>query len=100
MSELNKYPTQEVWGKKKENKPKENRKLDMKLEINELWGACTGGRSKQERMYVFIQLIYFIVWEKLTQHCKAIIFQLQKEINGLLRRKTAYLAAKSKELAL
>ena len=39
MSELNKYPTQEVWGKKKENKPKENRKLDMNLEINEFWGG-------------------------------------------------------------
>ena len=37
MSELNKYPTQEVWGKKKENKPKENRKLDMKLEEVNSW---------------------------------------------------------------
>ena len=54
MSELNKYPTQEVWGKKKENKPKENRKLDMKLEINELWGGVQeGGPSRKGCMYSY-----------------------------------------------
>ena len=36
-----------------------------------------GGRSKREEIYVYIQLIHFIVQQKLTQHCKAIIFQLK-----------------------
>ena len=34
-----------------------------------------GGRLKRERKYVYIQLIYFVVQQKLTQHCKAIIQQ-------------------------
>ena len=38
-----------------------------------------GGREKQEGrdmgIYVYIQLINFVVQQKLTQHCKAIIFQ-------------------------
>ena len=28
-----------------------------------------------ERLYVYISLIHFLVQQKLTQHCKAIIFQ-------------------------
>ena len=54
MSKLNKYPTQEVWGKKKEIKPKENRKLEMKLEINELQGGGQeGGPSGKLCMYSY-----------------------------------------------
>ena len=38
-----------------------------------------GGREAQERggmgIYVCIQLIHFVVQQKLTQHCKAIILQ-------------------------
>ena len=37
-----------------------------------MWGE---GRSKKEVIYVYTQLIYFVVQQKLTQHCKAIIFQ-------------------------
>ena len=38
-----------------------------------------GGRSKREETHVYIQLIHFIVQQKLTEHCKAIILQLKKE---------------------
>ena len=30
-----------------------------------------GGRSKRERIYVYIQLIHFVMYQKLTQPCKA-----------------------------
>ena len=36
------------------------------------WGEL-GGRSKKKGIYVYIQLIPFIVQEKRTQHCKATI---------------------------
>ena len=32
---------------------------------------------KREGTYIYLQLIH-VVWQKLTQHCKAIIFQLKK----------------------
>ena len=42
-------------------------------------GDREGGRETQEGgdmvIYVYIQLIHFVVQQKLTQHCKAIIFQ-------------------------
>ena len=38
------------------------------------WGWM-GGRAKREGLYVYIELIHFIVQQKLTQHCKAIILQ-------------------------
>ena len=34
-----------------------------------------GGRLKREGIYVYIWLIHVAVQKKLTQHCKAIIFQ-------------------------
>ena len=38
-----------------------------------------GGREAQEGgdmgTYVYVQLIHFVVQQKLTQHCKAIILQ-------------------------
>ena len=37
------------------------------------------GRPKREGIYVYICLIHFIVWQKLIQHCKAIILQLKKK---------------------
>ena len=37
------------------------------------------GRSKREGIQVYIQLIHFIVQQKLTQHCKAILPQLKKK---------------------
>ena len=39
-------------------------------------GMERGRKFKRERIYVYIRLIYFIVQQKLTQHCEAVIFQL------------------------
>ena len=39
-----------------------------------------GGRLKREGIYVYLQLILIIVQLELTQHCKAIILKLKKEI--------------------
>ena len=40
------------------------------------WGGeDVGGRSKTEEIYVYKQLIHFVVQQKLMQHHKAIIFQ-------------------------
>ena len=36
-----------------------------------------GGRIKREGTYVYLWLIHVAVWQKLTQHCKAIILQLK-----------------------
>jgi len=39
-----------------------------------------GGRSKREGIDVPLWLIHTVVWQKPTQHCKAIILQLKKKI--------------------
>ena len=36
-------------------------------------------RLNKEKIYVYIWLIHIVVQQKLTQHCKAIIFQFKKE---------------------
>ena len=36
-----------------------------------------GGRFKREGAYVPLRLIHAVVWQKPTQHCKAVILQLQ-----------------------
>ena len=36
-----------------------------------------GRRFKRERTYVYLWLIHVDVWQKPTQYCKAIIFQLK-----------------------
>ena len=41
--------------------------------------AGEGGRPKREVMYVYLWMIHAIVWQKPTQHCKAIIRQLKKK---------------------
>ena len=41
-----------------------------------IWDA--GGRLKREGTYVHLRLIHIVVWQKPTQHCKAIILQLKK----------------------
>ena len=38
-----------------------------------------GGRLQREGIYVYIELIHFVVQQKLTQHCKAIILQFKKK---------------------
>ena len=42
----------------------------------------SSGRLKREGVYVYLQLIHVAVWEKPTQHCKAIILQLKGEKNS------------------
>ena len=38
-----------------------------------------GSEGLQEGIYVYTQLIHFVVQQKLSQHCKAIILQLKKK---------------------
>ena len=42
------------------------------------WDVGVGGRAKRDGIYVYIQLVHFIVQQKLTQHCKATISQFKK----------------------
>ena len=46
-------------------------------------GDGVGEESKRELLYVYIQLIHFLVQRKLTQHRKAIILQLKNNRNNL-----------------
>lgn len=41
-----------------------------------------GGRCKREGIYAYIELVQAVVMQKLSQHCKAIIFQLKKKDPG------------------
>ena len=47
------------------------------------WGALWG-KLKREAVLVYLELIHNVVWQKPTQHCKAIIFRLK--INFKKRR--------------
>jgi len=40
-------------------------------------GWEVGGRFKKEATYVYLWLILVAVWQKPTQHCKAIVLQLK-----------------------
>ena len=40
-------------------------------DLDEWDGGAVGGRFRREGIYVYIELIHFIVQKKLTQHCKA-----------------------------
>ena len=40
-------------------------------------GGGMGGRFKREGTYVYLWPIHVVVWQKPTQHCKAIIIQLK-----------------------
>ena len=43
------------------------------------------GRLQREGIYVQIQLIHTVVWQKLTQYCKAIILQFLRKLIGLYK---------------
>ena len=43
------------------------------------WGGGGGRRFRREGKYVYRWLIDFIVQQKLTQHCKAIILQFKNK---------------------
>ena len=49
--------------------------LEIHLKLHLLDGGGVGGRSRREGLKVYIKLIHFIVQQKLTQHCKAILLQ-------------------------
>ena len=53
-------------------------------------GGGTAGRSERERIYVYKELVQLTEQWKLTQHCKAIIFQLKREKRSL-RQPTGFL---------
>ena len=57
-----------------------------------------GVRVKRDRIYEYLWLIY-IVWQKPTQHCKAIILQF-KEKRILREEKTEVLLVGKKVLVL
>ena len=42
-------------------------------------GYGVRGRFKKKGTYVYLWLIHVALWQKPTQHCKAIIFQLKKK---------------------
>ena len=50
----------------------------------QLRGAGFGGRSKREWTYVYLRLIQVVVWQKPTQHCKAIILLLKNKLKKKL----------------
>ena len=41
------------------------------------------GRFKREGTHLYLRLIHVAVWQKPTQHYKAVIFQLKKKKTGL-----------------
>jgi len=43
------------------------------------WDGVGSGRQET---YVYLWLIHVVVWQKPTQHCKAIILQLKKKCIG------------------
>ena len=45
-------------------------------------GGGVGGKLKREGTYVYLWLICVVVWQKPTQHCKAIILQLKIKIKN------------------
>ena len=50
------------------------------------WDGGGVGRRSERGDMVYIQLIHFIIQQKPTQHCKAIIFQLKKKKRMRLRK--------------
>ena len=64
-------------------------------------GREVGGRFRREGTYVFLQLIHVDVWQKLTQHCKAIILQLKYKLKKKVcrSRKTCLPKAKKEPFA-
>ena len=42
------------------------------------------GRSKREGIYAYIELVHFVVQQKLIEHCKAIILQLKINVKKRL----------------
>ena len=49
------------------------------------WGGGGGRRFRREGKYVYLWLIHADVWQKPTQHCKAIIVQLKIKLKKILK---------------
>ena len=60
-------------------------------------GREVGGRFRREGTYVFLQLIHVNVWQKPTQHCKAIILQLKYKLKKKSLQVNKNMSSKSKE---
>ena len=55
------------------------------MRCDDLEGWDGGGREATEkRTHVYIQVSHIVIQQKLTQHCKTIIFQLKKKSIHLL----------------
>ena len=54
-------------------------------------GGWVGERSKKEGIYVYIELVHFMVQQKLTRYCKAIILQQKAIINNFLKTILQYI---------
>ena len=49
------------------------------LVVIEGWDGEGGRETQEERIFVCVWLIHFVVQQKLMQHCKAIILQFKKK---------------------
>ena len=49
------------------------------LVVIEGWDGEGGRETQEERIFVCVWPIHFVVQQKLMQHCKAIIIQLKKK---------------------
>ena len=58
--------------------PGNSRILAFEIILSEVFGV--GRRLTRKGKYVYLELIYDVIQQKTTQHCKAIILQLKKKI--------------------
>ena len=49
-----------------------------------------GARFKMEQTYVYLWLTHVDVWQKATQHCKAIIHQLKINLKKIINPEKNY----------
>ena len=47
--------------------------------VTEMDEMAEGGRPKRKGIYVHVELIHYVVWQKLVQHCKVTTAQLKKK---------------------
>jgi len=59
-----------------------------------------GGRFRRDRIYVYLWLIHAVVWQKPTQHCKAIIFQLKVNLKNIFFKTIASSSSEYTKFAL
>ena len=74
--------------KKSYDKPKSVLK-SRDITLLRKWEGGVGGRLEREKAVCYAWLIRIVVQQKLMQHCKAIIFQLQKTVKNKKEQQTA-----------